>query len=232
MGYLNNETITVEATLTKRGRELLASDSGLNITSFALADDEIDYKLYDPEHPGGSQYYDAAIRNMPIFEPLADETQALKYKLVTLPAGTQYIPLIKLGQQSITLDKNYNGVVSISPTTDPVYNTTLGYTAVLSDKRVGSITGSGVDGTAAAASSALFLGDTSSDQAQTVVGLTFTFRPNSAIDKDRTATLTIIGNESGGSVTIPVRVFTDNLAESGLSDSLSLDSGSSTSSNY
>ena len=65
-----------------------------------------------------------------------------------------------------------------------------------------------------------------------VVGLTFTFRPNSAIDKDRTATLTIIGNESGGSVTIPVRVFTDNLAESGLSDSLSLDSGSSTSSNY
>jgi len=231
MGYLNNETITVEATLTKRGRELLASDSGLNITSFALADDEIDYKLYDPEHPGGSQYYDAAIRNMPIFEPLADETQALKYKLVTLPAGTQYIPLIKLGQQSITLDKNYNGVVSISPTTDPVYNTTLGYTAVLSDKRVGTITGSGVDGTAAA-SSALFLGDTSSDQAQTVVGLTFTFRPNSAIDKDRTATLTIIGNESGGSVTIPVRVFTDNLAESGLSDSLSLDSGSSTSSNY
>ena len=59
MGYLNNETITVEATLTKRGRELLASDSGLNITSFALADDEIDYKLYDPNHPGGSQYYDA-----------------------------------------------------------------------------------------------------------------------------------------------------------------------------
>ena len=124
MGYLNNETITVEATLTKRGRELLASESGLNITSFALADDEIDYSLYDPNHPGGTQYYDAAIRSMPVFEPLTDETQALKYKLVTLPPGTQYIPLIKLGQQSITLDKNYNGVVTISPTTDPVYNTT------------------------------------------------------------------------------------------------------------
>ena len=106
---------------------------------------------------------------------------------------------------------------------------------MLSDKRVGTISGSGVDGTAAS-SSALFLGDTSSDQAQTVVGLTFTFRPNSAIDKDRTATLTIIGNESGGSVTIPVRVFTDNLAESGVSDSLSISStsapSSSTSTNY
>ena len=219
MGYLNNETITVEATLTKRGRELLASESGLNITSFALADDEIDYSLYDPNHPGGTQYYDAAIRSMPVFEPLTDETQALKYKLVTLPPGTQYIPLIKLGKQSITLDKNSNGVVTISPTTDPVYNTTLGYTAVLSDRRVGTITGSGVDGTAAS-SSALFLGDTSSEQAQTEVGLTFTFRPNGSIDKDRTATLTIIGNESGGSVTIPVRVFTDAISESGISDSL------------
>ena len=58
MGYLNNETITVEAVLTKRGRELLASENGLNITSFALADDEIDYTLYDTNHPEGSQYYD------------------------------------------------------------------------------------------------------------------------------------------------------------------------------
>ena len=58
-----------------------------------------------------------------------------------------------------------------------------------------------MDGTSTS-SSALFLGDTSSEQAQTVVGLTFTFRPNASIDKDRTATLTIIGNESGGSVTM------------------------------
>ena len=53
MGYLNNETITVHAVLTRKGRELLASENGLNITSFALADDEVDYTLYDPNHPEG-----------------------------------------------------------------------------------------------------------------------------------------------------------------------------------
>ena len=145
MGYLNNETITVHAVLTRKGRELLASENGLNITSFALADDEIDYTLYEPSHPSGSQYFDIALRNIPVFEPLSDETQGLKYKLVTLPPGTQYIPVIKLGQQSITLDKTYNGVVTISPTTEPIYNTRLGYTAVLSNKAVGTIEGSGVD---------------------------------------------------------------------------------------
>lgn len=222
MGYLNNETITVQAVLTRKGRELLASENGLNISSFALADDEIDYTLYDPTHPEGSQYYDAALRNIPVFEPLTDETQCLKYKLVTLPTGTQYIPTIKLGQQNIVLDKTYNGVVTITPTTEPVYNTVLGYTAVLSNRNVGTLTGTGVDATASQ-SAAIFLGDTSSDTATTEVGLTFTFRPNTNISRTERATLTIIGNESGGSVTIPVMVMATSAAESseqGLADRL------------
>jgi hypothetical protein len=215
MGYLNNETITVEAVLTKRGRELLASENGLNITSFALADDEIDYTLYDTNHPEGSQYYDAALRTMPVFEPLTDETQALKYKLVTLPAGTQMVPKIKLGQQSITLDTDYQGFVSITPTTDPVYNTTLGYTAVLSNSDAGTLEGSGVDASVSQTTS-LFIGDTSSEQSTTSVGLQFTFRPNASLTKSVVTTLTIIGNETGGSITIPVRVFTESQSESEL----------------
>jgi hypothetical protein len=225
MGYLNNETITVEAVLTRRGRELLASENGLNITSFALADDEIDYTLYDPNHPDGSQYYDAALRSMPIFEPLTDETQSLKYKLVTLPSGTQKIPVIELGQQDILLSKNYQGVVTISPTTDPVYNTTLGYTAVLSNNSVGTLEGQGVNASASA-SAALFLGDTSSEKAITAVGLTFIFRPNASITKDETAQLTIIGNESGGSRTIPVRVYLGEQPEAAVTNAIT--TGSST----
>lgn len=58
MAYVDNKTITVDAVLTKRGRELLAQTGNLNITSFALADDEIDYNLYNPNHPQGSAYYD------------------------------------------------------------------------------------------------------------------------------------------------------------------------------
>ena len=122
MSYLNNETITVSAVLTKKGRELLATQGGLNITSFALSDDEIDYSLYQPNHPNGSGFYDIALRNTPILEPFTDETQVMKYKLVTLPSGTTRIPTISLGQSSILLDKNYTGEVIIVPATNPVSN--------------------------------------------------------------------------------------------------------------
>ena len=41
MGFLNNTTVTVDAILTKKGRELLAQGTeAFNITKFALADDE------------------------------------------------------------------------------------------------------------------------------------------------------------------------------------------------
>jgi len=60
MAYLENKTIIVDATLTKKGRELLATNGNLNITAFALADDEIDYGLYQPNHPQGTAYNDFA----------------------------------------------------------------------------------------------------------------------------------------------------------------------------
>ena len=41
MRFLNNTTVTVDAILTKKGRELLAQGTeAFNITKFALADDE------------------------------------------------------------------------------------------------------------------------------------------------------------------------------------------------
>lgn len=219
MGYLNNETITVHAVLTRKGRELLSSENGLNITSFALADDEIDYTLYDSNHPEGSQYYDSALRSIPVFEPLTDETQCLKYKLVTLPPGTEYIPTIKLGQQNIIVDKTYNGVINITPTTEPVYNTSLGYTAVLSNRNVGTLTGTGLD-VEASQTASIFLGDTSSEMATTEVGFSFTFKPNKSITTDQRATLTIIGNESGGSTSIPVVVTVVSASENSEQDTL------------
>ena len=68
MGYLNKATITVDAILTNRGRELLAQGgrSAFNITKFAVADDEVDYGLYNVAHPEGSEYYGAIIENMPV----------------------------------------------------------------------------------------------------------------------------------------------------------------------
>ena len=89
MGYLNNAVITVDAILTTKGRELLArNDASFQITQFALGDDEIDYTLYNPNHPSGSAYYGEAIDNMPLLEAFPSELQIMKYKLTTLPRGT------------------------------------------------------------------------------------------------------------------------------------------------
>lgn len=107
MSYLNNSTITVDAILTKKGRELLAQGrSAFNITKFALADDEIDYDLWNPSHPGGTDYYGSTIENLPILQAVPDETQSLKYKLITLPPGTTHVPYIELPITSIDLTTN------------------------------------------------------------------------------------------------------------------------------
>jgi hypothetical protein len=204
MSYLNNVTVTVDAVLTKKGRELLATQGGLNITSFALSDDEIDYKLYQPAHPQGSAYYDLAIRNTPILEAFTDETQVLKYKLVTLPSGVSAIPVISLGQSSINVTSDYKGEVIIVPSTNPLYNTTLGYTAILSNKNAGTIIGEQLQSTNATIPT--FIGDVSSTTAQVALGLRFRFVPNASLTTTTTTRLTIVGNESGGSVSIPVTV--------------------------
>ena len=104
MGYLNNSVITVDAILTKKGRELLArNDGSFRITQFALADDEIDYTLFNPSHPSGSAFYGEAKDGMPLLEAFPDESQIMKYKLATLPRGTAKLPVLNLGYSAITL---------------------------------------------------------------------------------------------------------------------------------
>ena len=139
MAYLNNNILTVNAVLTKKGREILAKTGGLNITAFALADDEIDYTQFNPNHPLGSAYYDIAIRNTPIMEPITDESQSMKYKLVTLNDGVTSVPAISVAQSVITVDRDYTGEILTSPSTNPTYNVTLGYTAILAKKNVGTL---------------------------------------------------------------------------------------------
>lgn len=203
MGYLNGTTQIVDAILTTKGREKLSKGEGLNITQFALADDEIDYALYDTGHPKGSAFYDVSIRNMPVLEATPDESQMMKYKLVTLPKSTTKIPIVALGIQSIVTDTN-GGATNITPSTSPTSNTTLGYTAILSNKNAGDIVGEGIS--TSAGSIPVFLGDEVSATAAVARGLTFKFIPNPNLTSDVSTTLTIVGNETGGSVSIPVTV--------------------------
>jgi hypothetical protein len=207
MAYIDNQSITVDAVLTKKGRELLAKNGNLTITSFALADDEIDYTLYEPNHPNGSAFYDIAIRNTPVFEPLTDETQVMKYKLVTLNQGVTAIPVITIAQDKILVTKDYTGDILISPSTNPAYNLQAGYTAILGNKNVGTLIVQQTNAINAVSNTVpTFAGDINTTSAQVVVGNSFRFIPNSSLGKTTTTNLTIIGNESGGSISIEVTV--------------------------
>ena len=203
MAYLDNTEITVDAILTKKGRQKLASGQSLNISKFSLGDDEIDYTLYEPAHPKGSAYYDSAIRAIPVTEASPDETQILRYKLVTLPKGTTQIPIVRLGVPSIGVNQ-LEGGVGLTPTTSPAGNASAGYTVVLTDQRAGTLTVT--RGASAVGSVPVFLGEEITTTAQVVSGLEFRFTPNPNLTIDVSTTLTVYGNETGGSQTIPVTV--------------------------
>lgn len=150
MGFLNNNTVTVDAILTKKGRELLArNDGSFRITQFSLSDDEIDYTLYNPNHPSGSAYYGEAIEAMPILEAFPDETQIMKYKLLTLPRGTAKLPVLDIGYTSITLRQGAS--LAITPQTLNYLGTSTtfessGYTFTIGDSRLlSTFTGVGIN---------------------------------------------------------------------------------------
>jgi len=206
MGYLDNSAVTIDAVLTLKGRELLAKGmSEFNITQFAVGDDEVDYSLWNTEHPLGSAYYGTIIENMPITEAVPDETQALKYKLITLPKGSTRIPVISVGSTSLTLNAAQSATVTPTTLNFASANTQLGYTAILSDSKVGTLTATEAPNPISP-TTPRFIGDNEDSQSVSATGLTFTLTANTFTDADRTATLTIIGNETGGSVSISLTI--------------------------
>ena len=207
MAYIDNQSVTVDAILTQKGRQLLAQNGNLNITSFALADDEIDYTLYNSNNPNGSAFYDIALRNTPVFEPLTDETQVMKYKLVTLNQGVTSIPVISIAQANILVTSTYTGDIIINPSTNPAYNLQAGYTAILGNKNVRILIVQQTNAVNSISNTVpTFAGDINIASAQVVVGNSFRFVPNSGLSQTTTTNLTIIGNESGGSTSVEVTV--------------------------
>ena len=97
MGYLNNATTVLDAVLTKKGRELLArGQNEFQITKFALADDEVDYSLWDETNPLGTDYYGSVIENLPLLEPTSNANTVMRYKLVTVSYTHLTLPTILL----------------------------------------------------------------------------------------------------------------------------------------
>ena len=224
MGYLNNSVITVDAILTKKGRELLArNDGSFQITQFALSDDEIDYTLYNPTHPSGSAYYGEAIQNMPLLEAFPDETQMMKYKLVTLPRDTAKMPVVTAGGVSVVTLKQI-GQTTITPQTlnylgNNSVQETSGYSFTVSDIRqfaaTNGVVGQGITTTAATALNSISTQTNGTNVSRTVIGtsllLTATGVNTLYSSKANTSTilystLQIIGLDSGARVQIPIQI--------------------------
>jgi hypothetical protein len=214
MGYLNNTAVTVDAILTAKGRELLArGDGSFRITQFALSDDEIDYSLYNPTQPSGSAFFGEAIENMPLLEAFPDQNQIMKYKLVTLPRGTARMPVLDIGYSSITI-KQGAGLAITPQTLNYLSQTALyessGYTFTISDVRLfTSFNGVGINTPdVQAANQTTTIGTSVS---KTVIGTTLNMSAttiNTLFGSNTTlsATLQIVGRDSGARLQIPVIV--------------------------
>jgi hypothetical protein len=214
MAYLNNTAVTVDAILTTKGRELLArGDGSFAITQFALSDDEIDYTMYNPNHVSGSAFYGQAIDSMPLLEAFPNENQIMKYKLATLPRGTAKLPVLDLGIASIILKQG--AILTLTPQTlNYLGNTnvfeTSGYTATISDVRtLSTFTGVGINTPAVVALNSTTTVGT--NVSKTVIGTSFQLRGTTVNTLFTSATsiqvtLTVIGNDSGARLVIPVTI--------------------------
>lgn len=215
MGYLNNTVVTVDAILTKKGRELLArGDGSFKITQFALADDEVDYTLYNPDHASGSVYYGEAIEAMPLLEAFPDESQIMKYKLTTLPRGTAKLPILNLGYSAIRLKQGAS--LAITPQTLNYLGSSQtfeagGYVATIADARVlSTFNGVGINTPEAESlNSTTTLG---TNVSKTVIGTSINLTAttvNTLFGSNETlqTTITVIGRDSGARLTIPVTII-------------------------
>jgi hypothetical protein len=140
MGYLDNSSRTLDAILTKKGREILSSGGDFTVTKFALGDDEIDYALWDTKHTSGTDYYGAVIDNLPALEPFNDPSEIMKYKLVTRSEGCRaMVELIDAGTTATDLAAL---IYYQNPGANDAYRTLVGGNGSVSTKLGGFTNGS------------------------------------------------------------------------------------------
>ena len=164
MAFLDNSgDIILDAVLTELGRKKLAQgNGGFKITKFAVADDEIDYRLFNISNPSGSAYYDLNINLTPVLEPNTNSNSGLQFKLKTYAnPNLLYLPVLKLNQDdhidSITkskLNPTFNAfVVLVNDTAISSYGSGLTSDQGIIDGRrnIASSTGASSGGTRAVA---------------------------------------------------------------------------------
>lgn len=228
MGFLDNTSITVDAILTKKGRELLArGQNEFRITKFALADDEVDYNLWDTAHPNGSNYYGAVIENMPLLEAFVDENQLMRYKLTTLPKETAKLPILELPSPSLNF-KGAGITQTVTPNTrnggdmdytftlfnaDVANLTVVGSGKTFKNNPAGGFAGGimkevGSPGPLQEATTPVFMNEQERKRSITLVGKSCRVISRSLTTLTNT-NLSVTGNQTGAQFTISVSVQAD-----------------------
>jgi hypothetical protein len=219
MSYLSSTSVVVDAILTKKGRELLArNDGSFQITQFSLSDDEVDYTLYNPNHPSGSAFYGEAIENMPVLQAFPDDTEIMKYKLITLPRGTAKLPVLDIGYNNISLRQG--APLSITPQTLNYLGATStyeqsGYVVTIGDVRTmnGNFVGVGINTPEVTSLNATTTIGT--NVSKTVIGTTINMTATTVntlfgSNAQLQTTLIVTGRDSGARISIPVTIIKTN----------------------
>ena len=121
MGYLNNTTRTLDAILTKRGREILSGGGTFNVTKFALGDDEVDYSLYDESL--SANFRGRVIENMPLVEGFLNQQEIMNYFMTDAPDVAVGFALSNIPN---TIDLTGKGdTMVLSPTTENLEGTEM-----------------------------------------------------------------------------------------------------------
>jgi hypothetical protein len=209
MSFLSNKQFTIDAILTKKGRELLAKGE-FNIAYFALGDDEVDYTLWNPNHPKGSAFFGEAIESIPVLEASPNETQVMRSKLISLPRGTSKIPVISIGSTSINLSQGAS--ITLTPQTLNYNSSTStyensGYIVMVNDIRLLSkFSGVGITD---------FISDTNIansgvNLSKSEVGTSFSLTStqlSTLFTSNQTqliTTITVTGRDSGAFISVPL----------------------------
>lgn len=141
MGFLDNSgDIILDAVLTDVGRRKLANGD-FNIVKFAVGDDEIDYRLFDPQHASGSAYYDLEILQSPILEAGTKSVSSINYGLITYSRNDiLYLPVLKLNEIITTEGASRAQGLFLKPVDSDTYRTLTSGTGLYPMAVVESVT--------------------------------------------------------------------------------------------
>lgn len=121
MAFLDNSgDIILDAVLTDTGRFRLAKgDGSFRIAKFAFGDDEINYGLYNKNHPSGSAYYDLDILQSPVLEAFTNNSISVKSKLLSISRNNLlYLPVLKLNDVISGFEQHTSGLYVVAVDTD------------------------------------------------------------------------------------------------------------------